>query len=59
VSPAMQTIAKMTPTGWAMIGLTDVLARNHGMEAVWLPAGILLAFAAVTLGLGVRYLKWE
>jgi ABC-2 type transport system permease protein len=59
VSPAMQTIAKLTPTGWAMIGLTDVLARNHGMDAVWLPAGILLAFAAITLGLGVRFLKWE
>ena len=59
ISPLMQGIAKATPTGWAMIGLTDVLARNHGLEAVWLPAAVLLAFAAVTLGLGIKMLKWE
>lgn len=59
VSPVMRTIAKATPTGWAMTGLTDVLARNHGLEAVWLPAVVLLGFAAITLGLGVKLLKWE
>ncbi len=59
VSPTMQTIAKFTPTGWAMIGLTDVLARNHGLDAIGMPVLFLLGFAAVTLGLGVRLLKWE
>lgn len=59
VGPAMQTVAKATPTGWAMIGLTDVLARNQGLEAVQVPALVLLGFAALTLGLGVRSLKWE
>lgn len=59
VSPLMQTVAKATPTGWAMIGLTDILARNQGVEAAVLPTLILLAFAAVTLGLGVKLLKFE
>jgi ABC-type multidrug transport system permease subunit len=55
----MQNVAKATPTGWAMTGLTDVLARNHGLEAAWLPAAVLLGFAIVTLGLGARLLQWE
>jgi ABC-2 type transport system permease protein len=59
ISPFMQNVAKATPTGWAMTGLTDVLARNHGLEAAWLPAAVLLGFAIVTLGLGARLLKWE
>jgi ABC-2 type transport system permease protein len=59
VSPFMQTVAKFTPTGWAMIGLTDVVARNQGLEAALLPAGILLAFAAVSMGIGARLLKFE
>ncbi len=59
VSPVMQTIAKLTPTGWAMIGLTDVVARNQGMQAALLPAAVLLGFAAVSLGLGTRLLKFE
>jgi len=59
VAPVMRTIAKFTPTGWAMIGLTDVLARNRGIEAIGLPVLFLLAFATVTLGLGIKMLKWE
>lgn len=59
VSPVMQTIAKFTPTGWAMIGLTDVLARNRGLDAIGTPVLFLLGFAAVTLGLGIKLLKWE
>ncbi|MHB1324287.1 MAG: ABC transporter permease [Coriobacteriia bacterium] len=59
VSPSMQAVARATPTGWAMIGLTDVLARNQGLEAVALPSLMLLGFAAVTLGLGVKLLRFE
>ena len=32
VAPFMQTVAKFTPTGWAVMGLTDVVARNQGIE---------------------------
>lgn len=59
VSPFMQAVGRATPTGWAMIGLTDVLARNQGIAAALLPSAILLGFAAVTLGLGVKMLKFE
>jgi len=55
----MQTIAKFTPTGWAMSGLLDVVARNQGIEAAWLPAGLLVAFAAVTFAAGLFALKFE
>ena len=59
VSPFMQTVAKFTPTGWAMIGLTDVVARNQGMEAAIVPTLVLLGFAAVSLVLGARTLRFE
>ncbi|MGB4594174.1 MAG: ABC transporter permease [Coriobacteriia bacterium] len=59
VGPLMQTVAKFTPTGWAVMGLTDVVVRNQGMDAALLPAGVLLAFALVTLGLGALLLKFE
>lgn len=59
VSPLMQTIAKLTPTGWAMIGLTDVVARNQGLEAALVPIAVLLVFAVVSLGLGAKLLKFE
>ncbi|MBN2247064.1 MAG: ABC transporter permease [Coriobacteriia bacterium] len=59
VSPFMQTIAKLTPTGWAVIGLTDVVFRNQGVEAAVVPTLILLGFAGVTLGIGVKMLKFE
>ena len=59
VSPFMQTVARLTPTGWAVIGLTDVVARNQGVGAALLPAAVLLGFAAVSLGIGVRMLRFE
>jgi ABC-2 type transport system permease protein len=59
VSPAMQFIARLTPTGWAMIGLTDVVARNQGASAALVPMLVLLGFAIVSLGLGVKFLKFE
>lgn len=59
VSPFMQTIAKFTPTGWAVIGLTDVVARNQGVASALLPTAVLLGFAVVSLGIGVRMLKFE
>jgi ABC-2 type transport system permease protein len=59
VAPAMQFIAKLTPTGWAVMGLTDVVARNQGMQAALVPTLVLLGFAVVTLGIGVKMLKFE
>lgn len=59
VAPFMQAVAKATPTGWAVAGLTDIVVRNQGFSAAVLPAAVLLGFAALTLGLGVRFLKFE
>lgn len=57
--PFMQTIAKFTPTGWGMAGLLDVVARGQGLEAALVPAGVLLAMAAVFFGAGLFFLKVE
>ena len=59
VSPFMQTVAKLTPTGWAVMGLTDVVFRNQGVEAAVVPTLVLLGFAGVMLGIGVMMLKFE
>ncbi|PKQ16847.1 MAG: hypothetical protein CVT67_03535 [Actinobacteria bacterium HGW-Actinobacteria-7] len=58
-SPFMQQLAKFTPTGWAMVGLKDVVARGSGIGAVVVPVGVLLAFSAVTLTVGMTRLKLE
>ncbi len=59
VAPLMQTVAKFTPTGWAVMGLTDVVARNQGMAAAIVPSLVLLGFAAVSLLFGARLLRFE
>lgn len=59
VSPAMKTAAKFTPTGWAMSGLKDVVARGMGLEAVLVPVAVLLSFAVVTIAIGVARLRLE
>jgi len=59
LSPFMKAVALCTPTGWAVIGLTDIVARNQGLASALLPTAVLLAFAAVSLGVGIRLLKFE
>jgi ABC-2 type transport system permease protein len=58
-TPLMQKIALLTPTGWAMIGLKNVVARGMGLEAVLLPCAVLLSIAVVTLAVGTTRLKLE
>jgi ABC-2 type transport system permease protein len=59
VNPTMRTIAYMTPTGWAMTGLTDVVVRFQGTAHAVVPTLVLVGFAAVFLGVGVARLKLE
>jgi ABC-2 type transport system permease protein len=59
VSPAMRSIALMTPTGWAMTGLTDVVVRYQGAGHAVLPSVVLLGMAAVFLVVGVARLRLE
>jgi ABC-type multidrug transport system permease subunit len=49
--------AHIFPTPWAMDGFHSLLSYGHGLEAVILPAGVLLGFAAVFAGLGARLLR--
>jgi ABC-2 type transport system permease protein len=59
VSPVMRTIAYLTPTGWAMSGLIDVVVRSQGVGQAVLPALVLAGMAALALMVGVSRLKWE
>ncbi|MBU0511250.1 MAG: ABC transporter permease [Chloroflexi bacterium] len=58
-SPAFQTIAHFTPLAWAMDGFENIIVRGMGLESVFLPAGVLLGFAAVCFGLAVWKFKFE
>jgi len=53
------TIAHLTPAAWAMEGFQNILLRGLNLPSVWLPAGILLTYAAAFLGLAVWRLRFE
>jgi len=59
VSPFMRRLADFTPTGWAMYGLVDIVARNQGISEIVVPSLMLLGFAVLFFGLGVKFLKFE
>lgn len=44
------------PTPWAMDGFHSLISFGHGIEAVLLPAAVLVGFAAVFAALGSRFL---
>jgi ABC-2 type transport system permease protein len=58
-SETFQTIGHLAPTAWAMDGLQNIIVRGLGLESVWLPAGILLAYAVVTFGLAAYRFRFE
>ncbi|MEA2602578.1 MAG: linearmycin/streptolysin transport system permease protein [Acidobacteriota bacterium] len=49
--------AHVLPTPWAMDGFHALISYGHGIEAVLLPAAVLLAFAALFAVLGSRFLQ--
>lgn len=55
----MKAVALSTPTGWAVTGLTDVMAWDQGVASALGPAFALLACAALTLGVGIKLLKFD
>jgi ABC-2 type transport system permease protein len=59
VSPVMRTMALLTPVGWAMTGLTDVVVRAQGTIQAVLPSCALLGMAALFLTIGIARLKME
>ncbi|MDO8964743.1 MAG: ABC transporter permease [Coriobacteriia bacterium] len=59
VGPAMRTVAMLTPTGWAMTGLTDVVVRSQGLTQALVPSIVLAGMGAAFLAIGVARLKLE
>lgn len=55
----MQTVGNAFPTAWAMNGFHDIISRGLGIEAVLPEAGLLVAFAAFCLTLGVWRFRYE
>jgi len=50
---AAQTVVKVLPTTWAMLGMTDLLLRGEGVSGIMLEAGVLLGYAAIFFAIGV------
>jgi ABC-2 type transport system permease protein len=38
-------VGKLMPSAWAMTGFQNILIRGLGLDAAWLPAGVLCAYA--------------
>lgn len=58
-SDTVVAISKFTPVAWTINALKDILARGLGLEAVWLPALVLLGFTALFFSLGAWAFKFE
>jgi ABC-2 type transport system permease protein len=50
-SPTMRTVAHITPHAWAIDGYAELIRRDGGIVDILPELGILLAYAAVLLGL--------
>lgn len=55
----MQVIGRFSPISWAMDGFHDVITRGFGITAVLPEVGILLAFTAVFLLVGIGRFRYE
>jgi len=56
---AFQTIGRLMPSHWAMQGFQNIIVRGQGLQAVWLPVGILLIYAAAFFTLAVWRFRFE
>ncbi|MFN7036999.1 MAG: ABC transporter permease [Bellilinea sp.] len=50
---AAQTMVKVLPTTWAMLGMTDLLLRGETWQGILPEAGVLLGFAGVFFTIGI------
>ena len=57
--PLYQKVAHLLPSTWAMQAFTVIIARGGGVSDVLPEIGVLLAFTALFLALGVWRLRWE
>lgn len=56
-SPALRTVAFLTPHGWANDGFAVLLLKGGGVGDILPNLGVLLAYAAVLLALGTWLLR--
>lgn len=54
-----QAIGHLLPTAWAMDGFENLVVRGMGPESVWLPAGVMLAYAVVLFALAAWRFRFE
>jgi len=57
--PLYQSVVKVLPSTWAMIGFTDIVTRGGSVSDILPEAGILIAFAVVFFGIGLKKLRFE
>jgi ABC-2 type transport system permease protein len=53
----MSDVSPVFFTTWAMRGLNDLILREGGLGMILLPAGVLLAYGAATLAIGVHLFR--
>jgi ABC-2 type transport system permease protein len=58
-SESFQTIGHFTPLAWAMDGFQNIISRGMGLESVWLPAGVLIAYAVLCFVLATWRFRYE
>ncbi len=59
LSPKMQLVAKFVPTGWAINGYNDLIARGMSLGDVWLNILVLFLFGLAFILFGIKRLKLE
>ncbi len=55
----IRTASLALPTTWSMQGMLAILVRGQGLSGVLVPAGVLLAMAALFFVVGVRRFRFE
>ena len=55
--PALQFIAHLLPSGWAMDALHQLISFGNGFEAVLKPLAVLAGFGLAATGMAARYFR--
>ncbi len=59
VGKTFAAIGHLMPTAWAIDGFQNIIIRGLGLDAVLLPAGIILAYAAAFFGIAIWKFRYE
>jgi ABC-2 type transport system permease protein len=55
----MQTLSRVLPMGHLNSGMSAVLVRGQGAEAIGAPIALLLGFTLVIGAIAARVFRWE